>query len=368
MSDDQVLSPPPGTNRHLLLLGAGPSHLQVLRHWAAHPIPGIRITLVSAQPHTLHTRMLPGWVAGRYRMEECSIPLAPLVERSHVEWVQHSVKEVDIHAQTVHCNDGSTLGFDCLSIDTGPMHNRERIEQAMPGCREHALFAHPCSAFATLWPQVAAMGDERALRVAIIGGDSIGIELAFAVRKRLPNSAITLLIGQTLLGAPLSAAARTRLQTQCRHQRITVLQDIATGISAGAVHLGCGAELACDVPLVALPSHAPSSLASSGLALDLQGNFSTNPTLQSSSHPRIFVATENAQRTSGTLIHNLFAAIQEQPLRPYIAPVDSLEFLSCGSHRAVASWGPYAVQGRFVAWLKDLLDRKWMRELLPVQH
>ena len=39
------------------------------------------------------------------------------------------------------------------------------------------------------------------------------------------------------------------------------------------------------------------------------------------------------------------------------APTRTLNLVSCGDRSAIAAWGPWAAQGRWVWWLKDRIDR-----------
>ena len=190
-------------------------------------------------------------------LDDCVIALEPLVQRSGIRWMQHSATGVDAQQQTVQLDDGSSLHFDWLSVNTGPVQDRKRIEQNLPGASEHALFLRPLEAFSALWPRVKKMGDERALRVAVIGGGAGGIELALAVRHRLPSCAVTLVCGDTPPGSNYPLKVQQRLLSVLKQRGVTVLQDWAVAVKPGAVQLGCGADLACDVPLLATGAQAP---------------------------------------------------------------------------------------------------------------
>ena len=61
----------------LLLIGGGHAHLGVLDLLARRHRTGIDVTLVSAHSAQVYSGMLPGHLAGHYRLDECSIPLDP---------------------------------------------------------------------------------------------------------------------------------------------------------------------------------------------------------------------------------------------------------------------------------------------------
>lgn len=353
-------TPTTSGTQHVVLLGAGLAHVQALSQLAAKPLAGTVVTLLAPHPRQLNAGMVPGFMAGHYALDDCAIPLEPLVQRSGIRWVQHSAVGLDAQQQTLQLDDGSTLHFDWLSVNTDPTQDRDQLEQTIPGVREHALFARPTEAFAALWPRVVEMGSSRALRVAVIGGGTTGIELALAVRHRLPNAAVTLVSGGTVPGANYPMNMQQRIHTVLKMRRVTVIQDLAVGLTANAVQLGCGADLACDVPILATGAQPPAWLAASGLALDDHGFIAVDGYQRSTSHNRVFAASDVGARVSHPLAHNLAAAMAGTPLQPHQPPTKSLHILSCGDRYAVASWGRFSAQGWWVWRLKDWMDRRVM--------
>ena len=349
--------------RHLLLLGAGRAHLEVLKQLAKSPVAGVQITLVAPNSQFWHAATLPDFIAGHYRPEDCTLPLEPLVQRSGVHWIRAKVVALQAEARMVELDNGRTLHFDWLSIDTGPVQNRERIEQMLPGAREHALFLRPLDNFATLWPQVCAMAALRPLRVAVVGGGKSGIEAAMAVQYRLPTAAVTLLSGASPAGSALAQDVQMRLLRALKERRITVLQDHALSIQADCITLGCGATLACDITLLATGATAPGWVTKSGLALDTQGFPAVDNAQRSTNHPAVFAPGDISHRSGLPLARNLMQAVQGQ--EPQATPPERarLHIIGLGNRQAVLSWGNFQAQGRWVWWLKQWLDRRYLAEL-----
>lgn len=360
--------------RELVLLGAGHGHVQVLAYLAKHPIMGARITLVAPHPRQLYSGMVPGFVAGHYTLEDCVIPLEPLVRRAGVRWLHRSVKALDADSSTVLLDDGSTLQYSWLSVNTGPVQNRTLIEHDMPGAREHGLFIRPIETFGALWPKVVELGQQKPLRIAVIGGGAAGIELAMSVRHRLPGAAVTLVAGTAPVGASYPATVQQRVQAALTSRRITVLQDVALGFDGHDVQLGCGAGLACDVPLIATGAQPAPWLAGSCLATDDRGFIAVDACQRSTSHPQVFAVGDistrmdrklarsgvYAVRAGPALAANLAAAVAGQPLQPHQPPEKTLNLLACGDRIAIASWGSFTAQGRWVWWLKNWIDRRFI--------
>jgi pyridine nucleotide-disulfide oxidoreductase family protein len=365
----------PGFHPHtLLLLGAGHAHVHVLASLAQTPLVGVQVVLVAPYPRQMYSGMIPGMVAGHYTVDDCAIALPALVKRAGVRWLQASVTEVHADARMARLDNGSEIAFDWVSINTGPVQDRETLEARMPGARTHALFLRPIEGFATLWPRVAEMGDERALRMAVIGGGAGGVEMALALRQRLPHSAVTLVCGNDAPGANYPVKVQQRIVQALKKRNITILPECAAGFHDGEVVLESGTRLACDVPLIAVGAQAPAWLKNSGLALDAHGFVQVNAFQQSTSHTHVFAVGDVSSRTdrplarSGVyavragpmLMRNLAAMARNEALHAHQPPAHTLNLLSCGDGTAIASWGNWSAQGRWVWWWKDHIDRRFM--------
>lgn len=193
------------TGIHLVLLGAGHVHLHVLQGLArlahqgarAGDFKNVRITLVSPHDRQLYCGMIPGFVAGHYALDQCFIPLEHLLRRSRASFIRDCAIGIDASERTVRLAGGGLLHYDLLSIDVGPVMNRDNIEARMPGARTHELFVRPIETFGQLWPRVARMSKnrEQPLRLALIGAGAAGLELAMAAAYALPLAKVTLVTG-----------------------------------------------------------------------------------------------------------------------------------------------------------------------------
>ncbi|MCV0439360.1 MAG: FAD-dependent oxidoreductase [Hydrogenophaga sp.] len=372
--------------RKLLLLGAGHVHVHVLAHLADHHPADLDVTVLTPYPHQTYSGMTPGFVAGRYSEDEGRIPLEPLLRAAGARWVQGRCDGIDAATQTVRLapvqgapQAPTSLHYDLLSIDTGAVLDRARLEAEMPGAAEHALPIRPIEAFTALWPQVMALAQRQAVSLAVVGAGAGGIELVFAAEQALrlhglPGARFTLVTGGPEVAANYSPGVQRRVLRQLKRRGITVLREACTGIGDGEVHLGNGARLACDVPLLAIGTHAPPWLQGSGLALSDSGHVQVNACQQSTSHANVFAAGDVASRVdqphprSGVyavragpaLAHNLLAAHGGQALRPHHPPRNTLNLLSCGTGHAIASYGPLHAEGAWAWWWKDRIDRAFV--------
>jgi pyridine nucleotide-disulfide oxidoreductase family protein len=327
--------------------------------------------------------MVPGWVAGHYTLDECSIALEPLARAATVELALSAAVSLDAKERTVTLADGRVAEYDVLSLDTGAAVDRDAIR----GAREHGLFLRPIDHFVQLFDRVPALAADRVLDVVVIGGGAAGFEVALGVHHRLNGAGaerarVCLVTGDASVLPSFNAKVRQRAAEALRRMRITVMNQKVVEVGAAQVQLDNGARLVCDVPLLALPAVAPTWLRDSGLALDERGFVSTTATLQSTSHPEVFasgdVATRNdrslpksgvfAVRAGPALALNLRRRLAGGELMPWQPRERSLYLLSCGERRAIASWDRWSAQGRWVWWWKDQIDRGFVGSFaqLPV--
>ena len=61
------------TTSHIVLVGAGHAHVEVLRRFRLRPDPSVRLTLITRAPETPYSGMVPGYVAGHYTRSDINI-------------------------------------------------------------------------------------------------------------------------------------------------------------------------------------------------------------------------------------------------------------------------------------------------------
>lgn len=110
----------------LLLAGAGHAHIGMLRRLSATRLKASEtidadIHLISEQPQTIYSGMLPGWMAGHYQLHDISIDIKSLCVRAGVRFIQQSLVQVNAASnKVVTTGDEQTdFDYDVLSLNTG---------------------------------------------------------------------------------------------------------------------------------------------------------------------------------------------------------------------------------------------------------
>ena len=351
------------TEYDLLLVGAGPAHLGVLRRWALIERPRGRIALLAASPRAWHAGMLPGLVAGRYAEQDCQIELAMLCQRAKVELVLAEVTSLSAATRQICLSNGEELQANWLSLNVGDC-------VACPPCQEQRMQivpVKPVDSFISHWQE----WQQTPLPLAILGGGVAGVEMALALAEKAPK--VALFCAEPLL-AGYAPGLRLRAWGQLRMRRVQIREHCPISAIQGDCLLSGEAQVwRGQRLLLASGAQALPWITQSGLDCDTQGFVHTSRSLQSLSHPQIFAVGDCANlpgvRKSGlyslrqvpVLAANLAAVLNGRPLRDFKAGGQRPLLLTCGEGNALLGWQSWSAGGRFYGWCKDYFDQAFVK-------
>jgi selenide, water dikinase len=352
----------------IVLLGAGHAHLEVLRRFAIRPEPGVRLTLIAREPETPFFGMLPGLIRSEYTHHEAHIDLAPLAALAKARLIIAEAASFDPNASTVTIAGRPDIPFDLLSLDVGGVP---------PVPNDAGIPVKPSGRFLDHLHRLESELPEGA-RIAVVGGGPSGVELALALAARFAGALRLVLISATADPiAPAPAAARRAVREALVDAGVELICGVtATTLDAGRLLLSDGSYIEVETALWTTGIEGPALLAASGLSCDRSGCVRVTRSLRSISHRHVFAAGDCAtldgdprpksgawaERAGPPLADNLRRAATGRALRRWQPGPDSILLLGLGHGRAVAWRSGIALQGRKIWWLKDRLDRRWVRK------
>ena len=361
--------------KRLVLLGGGHAHIEVLRVFAALPLAGTEIILVTPSSRLVFTGMVPGVIAGHYALADSAIDLAALVRAANATMLLTTATRVHPSEREVVCSDGTTLSYDALSMDVGSV---PVIGEAI-GVEHHAVLVRPMEALVRGWVDVRARAREGKVgSITIVGAGAGGVELALAMdhgmrRELKGDTPHVRIIADTRVPVPeLPEGARLRLRKRLARRNIGVhVSSAVKEVGERFVRLQSGIEFASDATFWVTGAGAQPWIRESGLATDERGFLLTNDFLQSVTYREIFgvgdcAAQEHrplpkagvfAVRAAPRLASNLRAVLSDAPLERHVTSPRHMTLISTGGKYAVGVWNGHSWQG-YWAWLwKDAIDR-----------
>jgi selenide, water dikinase len=363
--------------RRVMLIGGGHSHVEVLRRFALQPDPSVALTLVSPDPATPYSGMLPGLIAGHYTHDEVHIALAPLARWAGARLVVDRVEALDAYTKTVTLASGRREAFDYLSIDVG-----SAPDTRTPGALAHALPVKPVARFLAAWARIRADAAAGTVRtIGVVGGGAAGVEVLLAMQWQLTQALgagaprFALVTDQPALLPQHPPVVRARFGRLLVERGVVLhLASAAVGVEPGGMLVTEGRRISLDRIVWATTAGAQAWPALAGLACDERGFIRIDDHLRSPSHPFVFAAGDCAAqdghprpksgvfavRQGPPLAANLRRASQGAPLQAYVPQRNALALITTGDRHAIASRGPFVAEGDWVWRWKDRIDRRFM--------
>lgn len=374
------------TVKKLLLVGAGHAHIGLLRRLCVTPLVKSDITLITEQPQSIYSGMLPGWMAGHYILDDILIDIAVLCKQAGVHLIQQPIVKIDAKSQRVMTTDDRHYSYDVLSLNTGAdtdmrwLNNAETINNADT---TSVIAIRPLHSFVNQWSQVLATAQRTdCYRLAIVGAGAAAIELVMAAQVALQrinaNHQVSLICGTALLSG-FDARFRERVIRQLERLNIKVIYERATAYQNGKLStetISSQQSFLIDTVIAATGVTGAAWTASTDIATVDNGFIAVNAVQQSVSHPNVFAVGDVATRVDKNIAHSgvhavyggavaadnvlTFMVDQDKPLQRYQPRRRTLYLLSCGDKYAIASWGKYSWQGRWVWYLKCYIDQRFI--------
>ncbi|HSN20637.1 MAG TPA: FAD-dependent oxidoreductase, partial [Usitatibacter sp.] len=158
--------------KRLVLVGGGHAHIEVLRDLAERGDVRWAVTLVTPYPWLTYSGMVPGFFAGHYEIDQCSIDLRALGDRANATLVPATAIRIDTSDRAVVCDNGSAYPYDVLSLDVGT----EPYGRDVRGVEQHAVVMRPLEKAVRGWSDVLVRAREGGIgSVSVVGGGAAGV-------------------------------------------------------------------------------------------------------------------------------------------------------------------------------------------------
>jgi selenide, water dikinase len=372
--------------KDVVLVGAGHSHVTVLRMFGMRPIPGVRLTLITREVHTPYSGMLPGLIAGHYGFDDAHIDTGPLARFAGARLYQDEAVELDLVGRRVICRSRPPVSYDLLSLNIGSTPNTAGV----PGASEHAIPVKPIDGFLRRFEalQTRVLARKGHSAVALVGAGAGGVELLLAVEHRLRQAvgragfdggglSFVLVSGDANILPSFPAAFRARFHATLAARGIAVVTGAAvTAVEPGRLMLAGYGPLAADEILWTTEAAPARWLAKAGLPLDARGFLRVDQTLRVTGHDDVFAAGDTiafsgrelpksgvyAVRAGPALADNIRRTLTGRSLRRFRPQREALYLVSTGERYAVGTRNGLVVEGAWVWRWKDWIDRRFMRK------
>ena len=368
----------------LILVGAGHAHVEVLRTFAMQQ-PDAELTLISPHSHAVYSGMVPGFIAGQYRLSDIRIDAAALAARANARFIRSRVTAVDVSNRRLQLEGYPDLSYEYASFDIGSTPAaQDRIRNAKRAIPVKPIEIAVDGIGSILNESEASATHTQTRHVVVVGAGPGGVEVAFAVATRLASTNASTTLCDRAQHPVAARGDRTSAVVEKALAEATVkyvgAYDV-TSVDENGVHSSDGRTLPADLVVWATGAAAPQIFADSGLSVDDRGFLLVDQTLRSVDDPKIFGAGDCASlcdhpdlakagvyavRQGPILAKNLAAVLGGTKTTPFRPQSHFLSLLNTGDGRAILSYRSHAIHNRLAWRLKDRIDRRFIeRYRLP---
>jgi NADH dehydrogenase FAD-containing subunit len=363
-------------SKHLVLVGGGHAHMTVLTNLHKYVGRGHGVTLIGPSPYHYYSGMGPGLLSGLYRPQEVRFHVKKMAEDRGATFIQDIVTRIDagrkvlilksgneIHYDVVSCNTGSSVATDADTIDGNNIFTVKPIENLIEVRR-----------------MIQAGPRTQTPKLVVVGGGAAALELTGNLWRLAQQSetgaSITVLGGRNFLSSmPRKAQLYARKSLATRNIDIVEGAHVSRLVDNRAV-LEDGREFIFDLALVAWGIRPSRLFRESGLPTGKDGGLLVNAYLQSVAYPEIFgggdcISFEKrpldkvgvyAVRQNPVLYTNLLAALEDGDLQAFQPQETYLLIYNLGNGTGIFYRGKWVWKGRLIFFIKDYIDRKFMRK------
>lgn len=391
----------------LVLLGGGHSHALVLTYWRnlnADKRNTIRPLLISDQPTSPYSGMLPGLLADEYSFDDCHINLVNLCTNSGCDFLQgHCINiqrvasndyptlyRLDLQPRKLNPDlddkldesDTSIVSIFCeklsLNIGSQPTVNDSENSTTHNSPISPQWKVKPISHFFKNWQSLKSLLNQPAnsalpgltTTIQVVGAGAAGVEIACAIKQAQPECHVKLIARSRLPLPSFSLKTQQRCLLQLRKIGIEFInnQTSKAAVMSGTTHTSHTYTVWCT------QSAAPKWLQKTEIALSDSGFICVDQYLQTS-FAGVFAAGDCAHfnpqplpkagvyavRQAKILFKNLLSPSSTK-LTPFKPQLNVLAIINMGKGFALAEKGRWSMQG-YLPWLyKRRIDQSFMRK------
>ena len=368
--------------KKLVLIGGGHAHMVTLANLSEIVAKGHDVTVIGPSDHHYYSGMGPGMLSGTYRPEEIRFATRHVVEKQGALFVKDKATRIDPEKKVVLLEKSDPVPYDVLSCNTGSSVPQPDIE----GDLADIFTVKPIERLMQAKDRLVDHFGRHTTHVVIVGGGPSASEvagnvwqLAAATGGKMPR--ITVCAGSRFMSR-FPASVRQKIITTLNRREIGIREGVyVRSVSGATVTLDNGETLSADFIFLALGVIPSAIFADSGIETGPDGGLRVNRFLQSTRYPDIFGGGDciyyqdqpldkvgvYAVRENPVLYHNLVARLESEALMPFDPGGDYLLIFNLGGGVGVLKKRWLEFGGRPAFFIKDYIDRKFMREFQAIE-
>lgn len=368
--------------KHLVLVGGGHAHMVTLANLHTFVVKGHRVTVIGPSPYHYYSGMGPGMLGNTYTPDDIRFKTQHVVEKQGSTFVLGKVEGIEPEEKRLRLVSGDTIPYDIVSFNSGSYVPRLNLIEDAPDI----FSVKPIERLMEAQKRILELASQKQITVGILGGGPSSAEIAGNVWQLIHDQGLNVPTIQIFAGRKLMSrfpeSVRKKVAASLTARGIEILTNgYVEKIKTGQVELASGETYPLDFIFLAMGVKPNPMFKTSGLPTGPDGGLLVNQYLQSTAYPDMFGGGDciyfqsqpldkvgvYAVRQNPVLYHNLMAALEGTPLEPFDSGGDYLLIFNMGGGKGVLKKRWLLFGGRPAFYIKDYIDRKFMRKFQAIE-
>jgi len=369
-------------SKQLVLVGGGHAHMVTLRNLHTFVDKGYGVTVIGPSKYHYYSGMGPGMLSKTYTPDDIRFATEHVVTRQGGRFVLDKVVKIDPASRTVFLENGDPLAYDVLSFNAGSYVPWDQVS----GGTEGIFSAKPIETLLKAQARLLELLAQKAITVGIVGGGPSSLEIAGNIWQLAKDTGKYMPKIKIFAGSRLMSRFPERIRNMAykslRQRGIQIIeQDYSKEVRPGKIILESDSVHEVDLIFLAVGVKPSTIFRDSGLPTGPDGGLLVNKYLQCTEHPEIFGGGDciyfqdrpldkvgvYAVRENPVLYHNLLASLEGEELQPFDPGGSYLLIFNVGGGKGILGKNSLMFDGRLAFWIKDYIDRKFMREFQEME-
>jgi NADH dehydrogenase FAD-containing subunit len=369
-------------SKHLVLVGGGHAHMLTLANLHHFTQKGYAVSVIGPSAYHYYSGMGPGMLGKTYNPNDIRFATQKVVEQQGGTFILGKASLIDPENRVLTLESGDQISYDVVSFNAGSYVPRLNL----PSNIENVYAVKPIERLLEAQERILSMNATKQITIAILGGGPSAAEIAGNIRQLANLSGqqspqIHIFAGKRFM-ARFPEKVRSKVAQSLNERGITIdTSGYVQSVSSGSITLESGQQHVCDLVFLALGVKPNPIFTNSQLPTGPDGGLRVNQYLQSEQYPLIFGGGDciyfepqpldkvgvYAVRQNPILYANLMAALDERPLQAFDPGGDYLLIFNLGNGQGVLQKRWLLMGGKPAFWIKDAIDRRFMRKFQSLE-
>jgi len=368
--------------KHLVLVGGGHAHMVTLKNLKSFIDKGHRATVIGPSPYHYYSGMGPGMLSRTYSPDDIRFATEHVVKKQGGSFILDRVTRIDPDKKTVILENSAPVSYDVLSFNAGSYVPWDQVA----GEQKDIFSVKPIETLLQAQARITDLISSKKITVGIVGGGPSSLEIAGNIWQLAKDHGKFMPLIKIFAGSRLMSRFPEKIRMMAykslKQRNVEIIeQDYSKEIRAGRITLESGAVHEADIIFLAVGVKPSTIFKESGLPTGPDGGLLVNKYLQCTEYPEIFGGGDciyfqdqpldkvgvYAVRENPILYHNLMVSLEGGELQPFDPGGSYLLIFNVGGGKGIFGKNSLIFGGRPAFWIKDYIDRKFMREFQEME-